>query len=201
MLRTYRVARNSLREALRILEIQGLIAIRPGTGGGPIVDVVRPRKYANMTSLYFHVLGSTYRSVMEARLAIEPLMARLAAERRDRSACERLLALAKEPPTDVENYLDTERDFHTLVSLSAGNPVLDLISRSLKIIYTDKIYEGTVSEDMRRQIVRDHSEIARAIADGKSANAERLMRKHMETFVSDVSARNTHELDAIIDWH
>src|SRR5216684_960606 len=50
MLERYRVGRASLREALRILEVHGLIVIRAGPGGGPMVAPVRTRDFARMTS-------------------------------------------------------------------------------------------------------------------------------------------------------
>ncbi|MFP5306271.1 MAG: FadR/GntR family transcriptional regulator, partial [Gammaproteobacteria bacterium] len=42
LLKNYRVSRSSLREALRLLEVQDLISIRPGPGGGTVVGKVHP---------------------------------------------------------------------------------------------------------------------------------------------------------------
>lgn len=53
MLRRYRVARASLREALRILEIHGLIRIKPGPGGGPVVAGVDSGDFGRMATLFF----------------------------------------------------------------------------------------------------------------------------------------------------
>src|ERR1700674_1494569 len=60
MLQEYRVSRASLREALRLLEVQGLISIRPGPGGGPVVGSVDARHLARTASLYFHLGGMKY---------------------------------------------------------------------------------------------------------------------------------------------
>src|SRR5687768_6499818 len=46
MVRQYRVSRASLREALRLLEVQGLISLRPGRGGGPAVGAADPQHLA-----------------------------------------------------------------------------------------------------------------------------------------------------------
>src|SRR5947209_1787797 len=90
MVERYQISRASLREALRILETQGLIAIKPGPGGGPIVSDVDSRDFGRMSTLYYQVLGVRFREVVEARLIIEPVMAKLAAGHDDPEAKKRL---------------------------------------------------------------------------------------------------------------
>ena len=55
MVEEYGVSRTSLREALRILEVQGLISLKPGPGGGPVVGTVEPSHLARTAALYFHL--------------------------------------------------------------------------------------------------------------------------------------------------
>ena len=62
MLEDYGVGRGSLREALRILEVHGLITMKPGRNGGPMVIEVRTRDYGRMSTLFFHLGGVTFRS-------------------------------------------------------------------------------------------------------------------------------------------
>src|SRR3954454_19262155 len=80
MIEDYGVGRGSLREALRILEVQGIIALKPGPNGGPVVEETDVRDFGRMSSLFFHLNGATFNQLLEARLALEPLMVRLAAE-------------------------------------------------------------------------------------------------------------------------
>jgi DNA-binding FadR family transcriptional regulator len=203
MLEKYRVGRASLREALRILEVQGLIVIRPGPGGGPMVAAVDSRQFARMASLYLHLSEATYRDVMAARLVMEPVMARLAAERQDPESLAALEGyLSSLPsPLDDTSYMRSATGFHGLLSGLSSNPVLDLMGRSLKDIYTDRLEGLIFPAAARTQIEQDHSAIAKSIVKGQSARAERLMREHMESFVRQAERRSPGVLDDIVDWH
>src|SRR4051812_15785186 len=57
MLQQYGVSRESLREALRLLEVQGLISIRRGPGGGPVVGTVDPANIGRVLTLFFYMAG------------------------------------------------------------------------------------------------------------------------------------------------
>jgi DNA-binding FadR family transcriptional regulator len=202
MLAKYGVGRGSLREALRILEVQGLIVIRPGPGGGPIVAPFDNRHFARMTSLYCSLAGATYRDIMEARLAMEPVMARLAAERQDPTAVAKLQQAVDSQPVDLGDprYIESVREFHTVVASVSGNAVLDLIAGALRIVYTDKIWYRVFPPELSTTVEKDHRAIATAIARGQAARAEKLMRRHMEDFVRHSEARNPGLLDQVVDW-
>jgi DNA-binding FadR family transcriptional regulator len=202
MLDRYQVGRASLREALRILEVQGLIVILPGPGGGPMVAPIQSRDFARMTSLYLHLSGATYRDVVVGRLVMEPVMARLASEREDvaqLAELEQFIVPATLPVDDV-TYLQRSSDFHSVVSGLSGNPVLDFMGRSLKDIYNDRVGHMVFPREARDRVEHDHIVIAKAIVAGQADKAERLMREHMEEFVQYAEERNPGVLDEVVDW-
>lgn len=202
MLSKYRVGRASLREALRLLEVQGLIVIRPGPGGGPVVAPVDSRHFARMASLYFHLSGATYRDLVESRLVMEPVMARLAAERQDPhdlAELQQFIAVTPEAD-DPALYMQHSTDFHALLSGMSGNPVLDLMGRSLKDLYTDRL-EGLIFPlEARVRVQEEHSTIAKAIVKGNAVRAEKLMREHMLEFMEFAGERNPGVFAEVVDW-
>lgn len=203
MLERYRVGRASLREALRILEAQGLIVIRPGPGGGPMVAPVQSRDFARMTALYLHLSGATYGDVLAARLVMEPVMAKLAAERQDTGQLARLeeFILPATAPVDDATYMASSSDFHDLLSGLSSNPVLDFMGRALKDIYTERFEHTVFPMEARGRIAHDHGAIAKAIVAGNALRAERLMRDHMIEFADFYQAANPGVLDEVVDWH
>ena len=202
MLQKYGIGRASLREALRLLEVQGLIVIRVGPGGGPIVAPIDSRNFARMTSLYLFLSGATYRDVVEGRLVMEPVMARLAAERQDVSdlvELQRFIPPADAPLADAE-YLQASTDFHGLLSGLSGNPVLDFMGRALKDIYMNRVSEMIFPIEQRQQVESDHAAIAKAITGGEADMAETLMREHMIEYVRYAEQRHPGILDQVVDW-
>ncbi|HEV7679620.1 MAG TPA: FCD domain-containing protein [Candidatus Dormibacteraeota bacterium] len=204
MLAQYDVGRASLREALRVLEVHGLISIKPGPRGGPIVSEVNSSDFGRMATLYFQVGGATFRELTEARLVMEPVMARLAAQRRDPehlADLERVLAEGRAVALAVDDlYLRSSTDFHSVIAGMSGNRILDLFGRALKEIFTDRVSGMLFPASQREQVRLVHEAIAKAIFKGEATRAERLMREHMETFVDYVQQRHPGLMDEVVDW-
>jgi GntR family transcriptional repressor for pyruvate dehydrogenase complex len=205
MLSEYDVGRASLREALRILEANGLISMRPGPGGGPVVGEASALEFGRVATLYFQMAGMTWGELAEARLIFEPICARLAAERRDPALIEALKEVdadaRKRGHDDDRVYLETGRDFHRLVSELSDNRILNLFSRSLDDIFHDRVEVGMLFPKADRHKVIDvHGAIGQAIIDGDADLAEHLMREHMREYTDYVKTRYSALMDEVIDW-
>ena len=73
------VARGTIREALRFLELQGALRIKAGPGGGPVVSVPGADHLASVLSLHLQFADASFRSVVQARCSIYPVLAAEAA--------------------------------------------------------------------------------------------------------------------------
>jgi GntR family transcriptional repressor for pyruvate dehydrogenase complex len=181
MITDYQVSRGTVREALRFLEVQGLISVKRGSDGGPILEQLSAIDYARMSRLHFQMQGSTYGEILVARSAIEPMMARLAAERQDPAALKSLQETVAQADklklSDVSQLQDAFKQFHILVSSVSGNTVLDLIGASLREVFHNRPLDAKVS--IFSQTRKVHRQIAESIISGDGDRAEKLMRAHL----------------------
>jgi GntR family transcriptional regulator, transcriptional repressor for pyruvate dehydrogenase complex len=202
MLQNFEVSRASLREALRILETQGLITIRPGPGGGPSVAEMDSRDFGRMATLFYQVMRAKLGDVIEARLALEPVMARLAATRRDPAMNEELRESMKAHYGEMseEEWREITDNFHGLICSMSGNPLLDILARSLKDIYTARVSGLVFPEEKHDNVRKTHEKIVKAIEKGDGATAQKLMHDHMANYAEYFSARYPGLMDELVDW-
>lgn len=203
MLEKYQVGRASLREALRILEVHGLLHIKPGPGGGPIVNRADSEHFGRSTTLFYHAAGATIGDLIEARLVIEPMMARLAAERiTSQGAATLQEVLADERTADHQHagWGEASGGFHSIVASMTGNVVLDLLGRSLIEVLTARV-RSVFPAETKETTLRTHERIANAIMAGNADEAERLTRKHV-TAIADTTRKSLPSIyNEAVDWH
>jgi len=202
MLVQYRVSRSSLREALRLLEVQGLIAIRPGPGSGTVVGRVHPGNLARTLTLYLHMAGSTYDQLLDAWLAAEPILARLAAQNPDRARVRELMGpfVSKTHAEHGKWLVEEGLDFHDRVADLADNPVLTLVLKSISFISTEQVLTNPDRSVLEDRIVHDHSALAEAIIAGTAGKAERLMAEHIHHIVEDFKAYWPRRVGEKVQW-
>lgn len=179
LLARYRVARGTLREALRILEVHGLIRIRFGRDGGAVVQAPTPLDFSQVLTLFLQGLDVTVKDVLEARMAVEPLMAMLAARCDDEEKRDDLRAILDRTTHAAtwDDFTEAMGAFHTRVLSMSGNPVLDLLAVGLQqmISYPVMAFRPKVRDAIRD----DHLAIGEAILAGDGEAAWDLMAAHM----------------------
>jgi GntR family transcriptional repressor for pyruvate dehydrogenase complex len=205
MLDEYGVSRESLREGLRLLEVQGLITIRRGPGGGPSVGQVDPANLGRVSTLFYQLAGGTYAELFEAWTITEPILAELAARNEDRETVRRAMAPFVAPPDDGtgENLLDfveSHVEFHNVVAKLANNRVLALMLETTGQIVTHHVVVNADPRELEDEIDRDHAEIARAIAAGHAKRARDLMSEHIGHMVDHYRVEIGDQMNDYIEW-
>lgn len=204
MLAHYEVGRASLREALRILETQGLVSLKPGPGGGPVVGAVDPTNLGRTASLYFRADGTTYRLLAEAMLILDPWLAELAAERSDPARVSAELGACMEAADTAEgdpaNVWKVGPEFHDSVYELSANGVLKTIASALGSIFRTHVLSEVELVEHQPRFLAEHHGISDAIHDHDPSLARRLAYEHMESIIAVAAQQKPGLLDRIIEW-
>lgn len=204
MLTHYDVGRASLREALRMLEMQGLVTLKPGPGGGPVVGSVEPSNLGRTATLYFRLDGATCGVLAEAMLTMDPWLAEQAAQRADRTRAsaelDEVMDESDQVLGDPEAVLKTAPHFHDMVYELSGNGVLKTVANALGAIFRSQVLSQVDLSGAQDRFLADHHRIAKAISAGEPAKAKRLARDHMELIIATVADANPAILDRVIEW-
>ena len=183
------VSRPSLREALRILEAEGLIAVVRGVRGGVVVHAPHPRMVARTMSVVLEARETTLDDVFETLTGIEAGAARAIATMRRRRGIAG--ALRDIVDAEVKRLADPDAfgasidAFHRRLVAETGNRATTVVAESLHEILrrtagpTERA-AGLEPIAGRRRIVRSQERLLELIEAGAALEAEAHWRAHME---------------------
>jgi GntR family transcriptional repressor for pyruvate dehydrogenase complex len=206
MLPQYGVSRESLREGLRLLEVQGMITIRRGPGGGPVVGTVDSANLGRMEALYLHLAGASYDELFEAWVFAESTLARMAAANPDeqarRAAMQPYLEGAVEDVVhdDLDVYMSGHEGFHGTVAALSGNKVFQVTFRSYGQVVAHHLAMVGDVKRIHDELVDDHLRLAQVIADGESETASVLMEQHLTRVLELNRAQLGDLLAGDVEW-
>lgn len=197
------VSRTTLREALRILELHGVITLRTGPGGGPELADIGHDAFSRIATLHFHLAGVTFRQLLEARRVLEPRMAGLAAVNRtpDQIAALRHNLEVHARAQTAQRLVSYAHQFHFLIGDMAGddNKALSLLTGSLHGIF-DPYQRQVRTVELMRMTIQLHEGIADAIERRHSTKAARLMEEHMNQSAETFAQEHPSLIDNTVSW-
>ncbi len=172
-------SRATVREALRYLELQGALTMKAGPGGGPVVNEPGVDHLAGALSLQLQFANATFRTVLQARRSIYPVLVAEAAENATaqdiealRASVSALSAAVNEPDLATREA----RHFFELVAAASKNLVLGFLVNSLHYLseYSGIEYDLQHRQASARQAERILQAIERRDADGAKALSEKM---------------------------
>jgi GntR family transcriptional regulator, transcriptional repressor for pyruvate dehydrogenase complex len=194
----------ALREAIHILETDGLISVRRGNVGGSVVHLPSAERTAHMISMVLQARAATPADVSGALLHLEPICAGMCAARDDRMTevvpfLEAEIKLQAEQFDDLSQYVPNARRFHEAIVSRCGNEPMILLIGSLELIWS--AHESSVWSDdsatktakTMRAALRDHQRILDAIRDGNRDRAVRLAQDHLGVARSNTLAAGANK--------
>lgn len=188
----YSVSRTSIREALRLLELNDLVEIRQGDG--TFVKNSAQQAFQNqLTNVVLKTDQTTLYEMLEVRLILESQCAALAALRatgQDIENIARTLELMKNTD-DEETGLQADLDFHMAIAKAANNSVLAQLIASFtphmrNTIEATRKHRLSSTENIARTF-EEHKAIYIAISRGESERAKSLMEDHIRTIRQELS--------------
>jgi GntR family transcriptional regulator, transcriptional repressor for pyruvate dehydrogenase complex len=192
LLAEFGVSPPALREAIHILEMDGLISVRRGNMGGAVVHLPSADRTAHMISMVLQARSATPADVSGALIHLEPICAGMCAAREDRMTevvpyLEDEIRRQTEQFDDLSRYVPNARRFHEAIVSRCGNEPMILLIGSLELIWSS--HESSVWSDENptdplnhktmRAALRDHQRLLDAVRDGNEARAVRLATDHL----------------------
>jgi GntR family transcriptional regulator, transcriptional repressor for pyruvate dehydrogenase complex len=184
------VSRPSLREALRILEAEGLVKVVRGVRGGVVVRQPDERITARNAALVLQFRNTTIADVHEARSVIEPAAAKMLASARNRRAAagelRKIIAVERDTVDDPVRYGEASTEFHERLVALAGNQTLGIVAEMLNEIIARAVTAVSQTPSKRNSLpvrqrgIRSQERLIELIAIGASNDAEAHWRAHMD---------------------
>lgn len=189
LLAQFAASKGTVREALKALEVQGLISVRTGPGGGAFIERMSEGRAMSLLSNFLFAKNLSIANIYEMRKVLEPQVAASATPHIDEAGLKRLeaiIAIYDHEPADVRerwNQRMAELDFHGVVAEYSDNPILAFTCRFLQRLLKDL----TIAQDiyvqpepvMRQSGIEHQCDLIAAMRRRDAAAAAAILAEHM----------------------
>lgn len=194
LLREFRVSRPPLREALRILEAEGLLAVRRGNIGGAVVRAPSAQSAAYTFGLALQTRQVPLSDLAEALRNTEPVAAVMCARRKDRRrtivpTLRAALKAAADAVDDPVRFTVVSRRFHEEMVRGCGNETLTLMLGTLELMWSQQAHQwiSQAAQDnephpttaYRETVVAEHRAMLKGIEAGDAEVVSQVARAHL----------------------
>lgn len=180
---TFGVSRVTVRDALRVLEVMGLVQIRVGSAGGAFVTTPSPDVIGQTLSHLLAMRRFEPEQIAEVRLVIELGIFDLVVERITAEDLADLRELCAESRARLEaGDYDTTLSlrFHSRLAACAHNPAISMLSESFSgPLAMTAIRAKEVRSNAHARTVDEHSELVEALAANEAEHARKVLVGHL----------------------
>lgn len=177
----FQVSRGALREALRSLEVAGIIRNVKGARGGSFVQAAEPDRVMQAVQDYFHLGRIGIDELTEARIALQDVIVRLACQRATEDDLDRLEAITRKTmdARDVQTRFACAVEFYDALARATGNRMFGVLVASLSNIFSEFVNSpgyGTLQESLIQSRLKLMKHLRARDEDAAAAE----MRDHLE---------------------
>lgn len=184
------MSKGTIREAMRLLQAQGLVETKTGPGGGSFVGEVTRERATALLANYFYFRDVTIDDIYQVRIALEPELAASLAGRLTDAQLGELETIMQDYAEEAGDAEEERRQhiaslrFHSRLSDFGGNALLGFFIGFMAQILTDlTVYKrlyATPNHDLWKQGRQHQIDLVVALRRGDGAKARQVMRSHME---------------------
>lgn len=196
----FKASRASVREALKILESQGLVDIQPGPNGGARISSISFEVASRQLRNFFYFDNLSWAQIYAMRERLEPELTALVAGRLSEEQFAELEATVAVCGRGMEGQVDeaehriAELRFHKCLAAACPDPLLRFLCRFINDLLTDLVlFRSVIGPDDTAAFgthnLCAHREILDALRAGDGASAQRLMQAHIHQLGCFLSER------------
>lgn len=198
------VSRGTIREALKALEVQGLVSVATGRSGGAVVAEVSYQTAAGLLGNYFYFQRLQAAEIYDLRQLIEPEMAVTVVDRLTEADLLRLEKLIEscanvdDTPESRRRQRLEELEFHNVLAARSPNPLYSFTCRFINKVLADQVVFKRMYVERQLKIDQEnhvaHSELLEAYRARDPDRVHRAMSRHMRECSCHIA-----ELEAIVE--
>jgi GntR family transcriptional repressor for pyruvate dehydrogenase complex len=196
LMEQFGVSAPSIREALRVLETEGLVTVQRGNVGGALVHTPKADKVAYMLGLVLQHQAVPILDIVKTLQRLDPACAAQCAERSNRRRTvvpllRENLRESKKVLADAGLYAPAARQFHEIMVTNCGSPTLSLVVGTLESLWTGhvarltspavKVAARTTTLKARTASWNEHAELLELISKGDADGAAKLAHQHLSS--------------------
>ena len=184
------VGRSAVREALKVLDVLGMIDIR--LGQGTYITSRETNFFSVPLSWSLFLDGTQVKSILQVRGALELRAVQLAAQCEDKNKLDKLTDIyyrmqktfQKSKDTDnlqhaLQETLNADIEFHTCIAECSGNPIILSMLTTIRNFLKRVSGTGMVDAEQLQAVVEEHQKLYGAIISGNVDAATQTMMKHL----------------------
>lgn len=184
------VGRSAVREALKVLDVLGMIDIR--LGQGTYITSRETNFFSVPLSWSLFLDGAQVKSILQVRGALELRAVQLAAQCEDKNKLDKLTDIyyrmqktfQESKDTDnlqhaLQETLNADIEFHTCIAECSGNPIILSMLTTIRNFLKRVSGTGMVDAEQLQAVVEEHQKLYGAIISGNVDAATETMMKHL----------------------
>lgn len=180
--RQFNVGRQTIREALRFLEMSGFITIHRGAKGGPVIENTLLHIASNSLMNAIQMQNITLNDLTAARIEIERGVLLHVLKSADASDVRILQENVFKAKREIKKGIRASAlnvEFHRLLARASKNPVFEIVVDSIMAVAADYLSRFELGLEQSKRSVDDHEALLAAIIEKDTNKAIKILEDHL----------------------